>query len=546
MKQDVGIYINGETILPIGEITYSQDLNDFTGYGTIKTPFKQIYWDLVDDANSKVGIVAGSHGSDLLFNGKIKYAQRISNDIVLDVIDNGYLLKTPYRGTYKSKKISQVITDIAKQCDYSTVFEKVSEYVLEQKISRSSQNEIGLIETNTQDVKIGDTASTITGSFVPCNNCSTKYQKDSYVSSVRDSCPKCLRTYTLTVADNSFYCDTEKGGCGTYYCGVCGYEKITNSYKHLTLTYGPIAGEEFIGEPQYSPSGSTCEDELRHICDVNNLYIYITPDQTCHVREFNGFPYPEFSIPNIYIREKNHKYFKNLAQKIKGIDVQYRDGKLSADLGELTQDPTKERIYLNRTDLIKSTAQQLANNMLLQQIKKIDTDIEIEVPLEYYFIPGKWAQVGFYSMDIPLNIVKTFHKITPRLSTTKIQLKLYPDTITLDTIKKGINPINLTEQNIGLTASRFDFNYICHDKNCMEQKKMGDSFAMSEWLYDNLQLAGFVPRIVEYDIGSLNNTKFRYIEIRNKRIWEDFNYSKYNIDQRFWPIRIRKNKKVIK
>jgi len=539
------IGISGQTELLVGQVIYMQDSNNLAGLGTLKMPFSSSYSDLIQD-NAPVRISAGTLTENALFNGICKHVVRDNTEISVDIVDNGRLFKTPFAGTYNEKELQDVVTELVKNSGHNPIFDKVSVYTLEKRINRSSVIEYGALETPDTDVIIGDTSTTVTGAFHPsCIKCLNLYADMSYISSVKNYCPKCKQPYVISYIDGEYYCDPDKGGCSAHYCGIDGYEKVSNPFYQLTLTYGPIPGDKTGTKPKFSASGTTCESELKQICEANNLYLYITPVGDCIIREFNGFPYPDIQIPNYYVKEDTLNTLQTLATKIQGVDVTYNSGTLSADLNGITDDSTKQRIKVLRKELDKASAQILANNMLVQQLKNLRSDINIDLPIDPVYMPGKWIRVPYFSKEVPLNIATTKHKIIPGVSTTSVRLKMYPAILSQNDLYNSTLPGEETYEQIAKTASKFDFNFVCHDGACMFQKKMGDTFAMSDYLYDKLTGKGYIVRIIEYDYPSLVSKKARYIQLQNGSTWNDFEYEKFEFDTRYWPPAAKTNVKVV-
>lgn len=538
-QQNYTIKFNNKENILTGSFIYETDSSNLTGKAKVTLPYTDDNWALGEEG-IKVEVYAGVGEVDYLFNGTTKRANRVRNDILVELLDNGNKFKRPFTGTYKNEPFKNVVEEIATQCEHIAVFDKVPEYVLQKEISRSNSAETSVINSPS-GYTIGDTESTVTGAFHPsCDICIDQYLNQYYVTSVKKTCPKCNSdSIKYDRIGDEFYCDT----CGTIYCGVCGYEKVSFPVYRLSIVYGPVLGDTFNLSPTYSSSGVTCEDELKSICKANNQYVYITPKGELVVRDFNGFPYPDYVISSIDIEEKSLSQLKDLTNKIKGVTVEYGAGTLTMDLKSITDDPNKDRLYFSKKDLDKASAQKFGNNILFQQLTDLQTDIEVVLPLKAGYIPGKWLQIPFFDINYPLNITYCHHTITPSTMNTEIRLRLYPDVISQEDLYTNLNVTELTKDTILKTAASFEFSNICSTGDCIRQKKYGNTIAMSQYLYNMLKKIGLRVRIMEYNTGILNGTK-QYIQIQKNSDWVDLEYEDFA--QGFVPDNQKTNLRVVK
>lgn len=542
MKQNFYIKFEDADNILIGDLTYEKNSDTLVGRATTLLPYTDNYWAyLQEDGEKEVKVAGGVDEVNYIFVGKTKNAYRKgTTKIVVEMKDNGVNFQRPYGGTYTNEPLKNVITDIADRCGFTAVFDNVPAYVLEQEITRSSTIETGIMQTNTADTATGNSASTISGVFhSACDQCKTKYSGISYVTTVKNKCPKCGKQYSIEYKESSdeYYCSS----CGTEFCGICGFEKNTNPYFQLTLTYGPKPGTSYVQQPSYSSNGTTCEQELLSICKAYNQYVYITPDNQLVVRDFNGIPLPDYTIEKSLIQWTSLSNLKNLQTKIEGVTVEYNAGKATSDITGVTDDENMDRLTFSRPEMDKTAAQALANNILLQELKDTKTDIEVVTPMKTEYTPGKWIKIPFFDDSVAFCIVYSMHEVTSQEMNTSMRLRMYPSEVS----SIDLYTYNLTEDTVINTAAGFSFSYVCHNAECLNQKKTGDTYAMSMWLFDRLTKVGDKVRVLEYEQVT-GAVKEYYIQIQENGTWNDFDYEGKGFDSGFWPAEAKISLQVVK
>jgi hypothetical protein len=539
-KQFLGVTIGGDSKLLVGRVSYKKDINSLVGTGVIKMPFSERHWAAVG-SNVQVSASAGTGTRKKFFTGIAKYSYRKNMEISLEFEDNGRYFKQPFTGTYKSENLVRVLKNLIETSKHYPQLNLVDEGLLEREISRVSTSEYGQYETPDPDVVIGDTPTTVTGTFFPsCPKCSGEYDNQLYVSSVLNYCPKCKKHKVIIFDGEDYLCSPSREGCGAHFCGIDGYEKIGNAFFKLTLTYGPTPNVSRASSLKYSPSGTTYESELKEICKKNGLYLYITPEDKCVVSELSGIPSPDTVIPNHYVKADTLGYLKKLNTTVRGIDIESSVGVVSVTTPDVN--PNLPRISLIRRDLSKEEARLYAKNMISSQLQENVEDPEITIPLDPGMVPGKWVNVETLSSPNKTFEVKMVsHKVKPGISVTNLRLNVQPRSINIYR-----PPVNLTYDQVIKTAARFDYNSAYKTSYEINEKKMGDTYAMSEWLHNNLSSKGYEVRIIEYDRPGLSFNRARAIQVKTNNTWDNLDYSEYGFNTRFWPPNGAYNIKVIK
>ncbi len=539
MNQYFDITVGKSTTPFIGRFVYTQGKDSLIGRATMTVPPDAGYLSILDEG-TPVKVAAGTDGLDFLFNGKTSYLDRTRREILVELVDNGIAFKKPYQGDYQKKSIEAVMQEIAGLCGFVANLDQLSSFVKEKLISRSPYVERSILESPANDAPTGDTSSTISGTFTPdCPKCRESYDIKNYVSSVENRCAKCGRSYSLKYQDNEFFCEA----CGTHFCGIDGYEKIERPVYKLSFVYGPAPGEIYAQKPKYSSSGVSCEEELFRICSANDLYVYKTPNNELVVREFIGFPYPDYVIDYTSFDEDTYKKLKPTLTKLCGVDVAYNGGTISQDIKNITDGPSKRRIQLSRVDLDKTSAQALAKDTLLQQMKETHSELEITVPLNAGYVPGKWIQVPFFSEEFPFNIISSVHRIETGKYSSNLKFKLYPELFELTDLYTDKYKDTLTFELMMKTAEAMSFGFLCDTAACIGHKKIGDTKAMSYWLSDKLKKLTYRSRIIEYTNPVLESKKEYYTQYYENGDWKDIDYSNFDIG--FKPAQYKENIRIV-
>jgi hypothetical protein len=544
--QTLKLFIDNEEYSLWRRFSYEKSMKNLVGYAEIYLPFTIEKWDSLIEKKDKNFKMIGGTGEDIniLFDGTVKNILNVDREIKVEAIDNGEPFKRPFDQTYVNKKIRDFFVQTIKPLGFDVVFDGVPEYILEKRISRSELVATPIPQSAPPYIITGDTPTTVSGIFFPEEQSEIrKYVTGKYVTAVKNYCPRCKAEETIVYSkkDNRYICDKKKGGCGTRYYGLSGYDDRTQLYK-LEIVVEPAESEDYYEKQVYSSTGQTIEDELFYVCRANNLYLFITPERKCIIREFTYSYHPTVTIYKDKIQRYSNIYLERLDQTIKPVSVRYNNGVYRLDIPGLTEG--KEPIARNAHRLTLREAKVLANNLMIEQLKNIPVEATIETLLDSRLLVGDVVAVP-YLHRYPLYIDSIKHyAIVPDPFVTKIWLNLYPSILTNLAFEANLLQTELTEELIGKSASLFKYDERYSEKYYIDRMKKGNSFALSEWLFEMLRKIDIPVRIVEYTDSF--KRRQRYVEIRKGKTWVTFPYEKYNIDKNFWPQPYQREKIIVK
>lgn len=85
---------------------------------------------------------------------------------------------------------------------------------------------------------------------------------------------------------------------------------------------------------------------------------------------------------------------------------------------------------------------------------------------------------------------------------------------------------------VGYAAAHYRYvRHRCSTRSCMVKLGYGDCWAMSDYLYHELEARKINARIIQYK--TTMSTAHRTVQIHNGKNWVNFDYGKYKIDKNF-------------
>jgi hypothetical protein len=388
--QQLKVNIGGYTETEPGTFTASFDSRTFVGYGKLTIPYDSDRWNTWNNASEEVTIWGGAVTQKTIFNGTVRYPIKEEKYITVELVDYGVNFQNLYAGRYIKQTLQDVLASLCTNCGYILDPSAVPPSILEQIITRSESIEYG--QTNPSGGTIGNMPMIICGSFLPdsTNTSLSTYDSDQYyVTCVKDYCPYCdaynFITVDTTVNSNQYLCNN----CTSTYDGITGQQTNFGKSAHLIMEHEPDPKAILAPSSTCSVVNSTYENEIRSICNNNNLYMYLTQDGYAVLKEHNGTPLQDVVIEPNTIKYKSYQYIKTANQSLRPVTVNYNDGSLTVGQG----DNTTERLVLTHLELDQQMATELAQRTMQAQYNDLILDTYITMIYDPMCIPGRWVKL---------------------------------------------------------------------------------------------------------------------------------------------------------
>jgi len=157
----------------------------------------------------------------------------------------------------------------------------------------------------------------------------------------------------------------------------------------LKILYGPVEG--ILGEPlNYTSTPSTYEDEIKALCQIYNLYPYLTQYKELIIKQYRGTPAPDFEIDLDDVMYKSYKFINSSQKEIKKVIVNYNGG--STMVSEEGYESV-DKIVLDHPELDRSQAEILASQTLAEQLQSLTSEMYVDVALRTNYSVGSWARL---------------------------------------------------------------------------------------------------------------------------------------------------------
>ena len=552
-KQNYEVIVDGSLSSEAGKFSASFSSSSFVGHAKLYYPYRDYLWNKFNTEGIDVLIRAGIGGKTNLFRGMIDHPLIDQQKyIILELNDYGQNFRRSYTGRYKDKSLERVLTELGAECDYTTILDDLSPSTLDTKISRNTSIEYGEFISYDENVITGDINGTISGLFKSsCNNCASIYSDKFYITTIQDYCPNCTKYGSMIVDEtteaNKYKCDN----CKAEYCGIDGYQTNLDGQAKLKILNGPIEAtiDNLGGDTSYSSSTTTYEDEIRSICEAYGLYPYLTQYKELYIKEYRGTPYPDVSIDINDVQYKTRKFINTTSQTIKEVIVNYDNGTIA-----VSEDGYNSvgQIVLDRPDLDRSKAEDLAAETLKSQLQNMTSELYLTVIARTDYSAGSWARVpSFSNLGSKYSTVMYIDSMTSAMEEggaiikDVLTLKYSPEITERVSDIANSTSITMTFEQIMEEAAKFTYSTVCNDYSCINSKRRGDSKAMSDWLYTKLTLIGKRVRVISFDSLYLSTSNFYCVQQHKNGTWYDLPYESYNFDGRFIPTDIRTNLRIV-
>lgn len=323
--------------------------------------------------------------------------------------------------------------------------------------------------------------------------------------------------------------------CGADFCGKCGNELSGPPKAKLSPCTSGAGTEEEEEKP------GTYEDEIKKMCEYNDLIFYTNQYNECVLIDYKGLMADiethAFEIKNEYIEYPSFDIDVSQFGYANTVIVKYANGQVKESYEDLVKIFGEiPKIYEEPT-LDQSAAKKLALNKLATLLRDFSMEVRLTVLHSGKIEPGSFAKVTnpiTQNMEIYyVSGVNVSHSPdgTLKSSLTLLYAPKNPDATSIPEVAGPTN-IGDTITQIGRDASRFKFVLgSCSTAACMEKKGSGDCWAMSDYLYNRLTSAGIRAKIVQYKTSMSNNHES--VLYYKGGSWIDFPYSESGIARGF-------------
>lgn len=549
IQQQINVSVNGQTEIEEGSLYCDFSSSSFVNHATITLPYRDWKWELWSQEGAEVIIQAGTVNLGTVFHGTINHPIKEEKYITVELIDFGQNFQKYYPGIYQAERLEDILTEMCAECDYTADLSAVPPSILESIISRSGTIEYGDVSSNSASAQVAETVSTICGEFectIPA--CQGEYSNQFYTTCAQNQCTYCGKYNTLTVDNSIHNCQYLCINCKAIYDGITGKQSNMDELAQLTLTYGPEAGSNFSSMPGAATGSATYEQEIRAICQNNNLYIYLTQNNKAIFKEFKGTPLPDAIINIGQIEYKSYQFIDSANKQLQPVTVNYNGGSITATDDEET---STSPIILNHPEMDQNAANILAQQTLNEELETLVNETYLTILLDSIISVGTWVQVPdvhtpqlqstsqvFYidSMKIAIEAEKAQRAI--------LTLKYSPSLLQNYnvTIPPSTPP---TFDQIMREAATFQYSSLCQTYECTDSKRVCDCEGMSNWLYTELSQIGIQVQIISFDSPYLATSNFYCVQQNKGNQWYDLPYSEYSFSGLFIPSGIRTNLRVV-
>ncbi|NMC58737.1 MAG: hypothetical protein GYA51_05020 [Candidatus Methanofastidiosa archaeon] len=548
--QNYEVYIDGCKEDLAGKFNISYSSKSFVGHGKVHFPYKNYLWNLLNTEGLDFLIRGGIDAETNLFRGMIKNAIIDQQKyIIVEVDDYGQNFRRNYDGRYRNETLEKVLTSLGSECDYTTILDDVSPVILDTQVSRANTIEYGELNIPSDIPLTGDIQGTISGNFKSsCPNCHGTYNRTYYITTVLNYCPNCGKYDSLIVNESTEENKYQCTNCKAQYCGIDGYQTNLEKKARLKILYGPVEG--ILGEPlNYTSTPSTYEDEIKALCQIYNLYPYLTQYKELIIKQYRGTPAPDFEIDLDDVMYKSYKFINSSQKEIKKVIVNYNGG--STMVSEEGYESV-DKIVLDHPELDRSQAEILASQTLAEQLQSLTSEMYVDVALRTNYSVGSWARLPNFhqpwlkngqimyidSINMNMNTIDN-----DRIQKATLTLKYTP---TIMQRRRDIPPMpKPTFDQIIREALTLRYSTMCQDYQCVDDKRTGDSHGISDWLYINFNNIGVRSRIISYDSPYLPTSNHYIVQLYRSGKWYDLDYKGYGFDIRLQPSKIKSNVQII-
>ena len=502
----------------------------------------------------------------LILTGFIKNVKPSAAKIEIDFYDKGVLLEKTATGFTKSNEMR---SDIAKDICTAAGLLFVCDWTKVKGIDGVTSYPV----TGDTKVSAGTGESIASGSDTTATVCSANSTRATGCQSVisagvtyaatgehcfQNYCPACggsggLTTPSWKGGSNSdqITCGTAaqhtgKGHCGADYCGKSGMELSGKCSLQLTPTTssGTPTTSPTKASPTTSSSGSSYWDMLVNLMTptttdvmifvhLDTVYVLMIPPQDQATL---------FVDDTVNVIKDSVTITDPLENQVNTVEVIYGSGakgqKVTVKDDIMVSKYGKNNKSFTEHGYTAEQAQLYAAKQLGIAQRNSGLSIDLTIVGSPYFYPHAWvttnlSRYGKAAINKTLFLSKSSVKMTAGKATTMdITLEdYYPDVSqkenAADSTAGVINDASMSA--IGAQAAKYTWCYQNNKEAEMVSSGCGDCYAMSDFLYDQLNGAGIPTRILQYYSPVSSSRTHRTVQILVNNQWTDFNYAQYGI-----------------
>lgn len=583
-----GLIPNQELI----EFTYNLDAANSTGEGTLTMPYDKAIYEEFEDYDEfrlywgwKVDGVTPvlDANNPVVLNGFLKEVRRVNHTIEVDFYDKGVLLEKKDTASYSQAWRSDIVRELVTKAGLILYIDWVSVPGIDKQMDYSSSSSTDSSSSTSTSTDSSTSSSTDSSSSDSSSGTCDASGKGNCVSSslicidAYDSCgrsayapkerhcfvnkcasPTCNAEGKLIIsvkpgvgnAGNQITCSA----CSADYCGKDGWE-LSGSFKYQLKENG--SGTDPSDSSSKADSGKSYWDML---CEVVKdsavpLMVYVHGD-VCFITQV-----PPPSYARVYVDDSMNVVKGSMTVTDATPDLV---NKVIVNYGNKSHPKHAVSIFQAAYEKYgeKSTtvdaygksavdAQNLADRTLETIARDTGMSIDLQIIGVPLFTPHKWCKTKLKKYDIDTTFFLTRTNFTLNVGAAPLceitLTEYYPTLGSADSADAKDGVISgATMDQIGQEAAGISYSGQCQTYACVEKKKTGDCYGMSDWLYTKLNAAGIKTQILQYYSPYSKSGTHRTVQIQQGGVWVDFPYRQYKISSLFRNMTTKKNVFVFK
>ena len=175
----------------------------------------------------------------------------------------------------------------------------------------------------------------------------------------------------------------------------------------------------------------------------------------------------------------------------------------------------------------QSKAEEYADQIINQTLREKNVELGARVIASHLVSPGKWIDIpkieDFSKTEIMYVCGQTCTVEPREVINYDITLKEAPPIPPSSSSSTNTASLKTIEE-IRAKGASFRYSHSCSRSDCLESTGEGDCYAMSDWLYEKLTLAGVKARIIWYS----NPSNHRIVQLYQGISWVDFDYTGFD------------------
>lgn len=521
--------------------------DDVMGTIDFTIPFTLKNWEEFGPHKLKVEVKGGVFDDKRILRGRTGEIEESGYELPVKFQDDGYQLKKTYSGEDYNDYIETVLKKIVGETEDLKL--KLRD-VKHEKISRTE------VHGNTTG-----SGTCITGQSYPTSGCEqANYSLQSF--SWDNYCPACGKTGTLRKAGhgalaykgppigNSDCSGINCRECDSDYCPITGWEtsgsclyklrkcgdpgSTTSTPTDTTSTPDTITEDSVDVESttQEVEQPGTIEEELQAICSYKDYHMTVTQNQEVYIQSRYRPTKADFKVEKWMIKKNSFHYAVRPDPEVENIPttakVTYANGTIKVSIKELVEQRgegtplTDKQSKMNKVEATKH-----AWGLLFDALREMTLEISFEMLLTGSFSVGSWIEVPnpkFDSWDIYWvdNISMNLDPKSPYTMTVNgLYMPKKQESKGGSANLAGLDAIVKQEAKFATAQG------VCSSADCFVKNGVGDCWADSEWVYNQLEANGIKARVMAYKGGGnrWNARLHAWVQYYNGSQWVQFPYA---------------------